>query len=81
MPENMGRPANSWATPMVKGLQTPEAKPQPTAKRLMPMPVKGSQPRLTDRATTIGTSGTHSSKEPIMAPSAIKKADVTASRR
>ena len=71
-PENIGRPASCCATPMVNGLQMPEAKPQLTASRLMPIPVSTSQPRLVDSATTMGTSGTHSSKEPIIAPMPMK---------
>ena len=77
-PENMGRPASCWATPTVKGLQIPAANPQPTASRLMPRPVRASQPSLIARATTMGTRGTHSSKEPIMEPIPMKNRMMTA---
>ena len=71
-PLNMGSPARVWATPIVKGLATPAAKPQPTASRLMPTPVTASQPRPTASVTTMGTRGTTSSKEPTREPMAIK---------
>lgn len=76
----MGSPARDWATPMVKGLQTPAAKPQPAAKRLIPSPVTASQPKLTASATTMGTKGTHSSKLPMKAPIAMKNRGITARR-
>ena len=77
----MGSPASSWATPMVNGLHTPAAKPHPAASRLMPMPVKASQPKSTAKATTMGTRGTHSSKEPIIEPIAIKISTISAINR
>ena len=77
----MGRPERPCATPTVKGLHTPAAKPQPAASRLMAMPVTESQPRLTDSATTMGTSGTHSSKEPMNEPMAMKNSTITACSR
>ena len=70
--EKVGSPAIPCATPTVKGLQTPDAKPQPTASILILTPVSGSHPIRMASATTIGTRGTHSSKEPTIAPSAIK---------
>ena len=79
MPENIGSPANSCATPTVNGLQIPEAKPQPMASRLIPSPVNASHPKRIANATTIGTSGTHSSKEPMKAPIAMKKSVTKAS--
>ena len=77
----MGRPARVWATPMVKGLATPAAKPQPAASRLMASPVSAVQPRLRARATTSGTRGATSSKEPTSEPMAMKKAISTAISR
>ena len=79
-PENMGSPASCWATPTVKGLHTPAAKPHPAANRLIPTPVRASHPSPAARATTMGTRGTHSSKEPMRDPMAMKNRG-TAARR
>lgn len=68
----MGSPASCWATPTVKGLHMPVAKPQPMASRLMPRPTMASQPMLAASAAAMGTSGTHSSNEPTSVPMAIK---------
>ena len=65
IPENIGRPANSCATPTVNGLHTPAEKPQPIASKLIPKPTSESHPKRIASATTIGTSGTASSKEPM----------------
>src|SRR5574344_1744722 len=77
-PENIGSPASFCATPTVKGLNTPLEKPQPTASRLIPSPVKTSHPKLTDKATTMGTIGTHSSNDPSNAPISMKNRQITA---
>ena len=81
MPLNMGSPAKVWATPMVKGLATPAANPQPAASRLMATPVSTSHPRPTARAVTMGTRGTTSSKEPTREPMAMKNRISTAMSR
>ena len=57
MPENIGSPASSCATPTVNGLHTPAANPHPIASILIPSPTKESQPRRMASATTIGTKG------------------------
>ena len=79
-PENIGSSASLCARPTVKGLRTPEAKPQPTARRLIATPVSASHPRLTDSATTIGTIGTTSSKEPTKAPRDMNRSVTTVMR-
>ena len=73
MPLNIGSPARLCATPMVKGLAMPAAKPQPVASSDIATPVTASHPRAIDNATTIGAIGITSSNDPTSEPSAMKK--------
>ena len=70
-----------WATATVKGLVTDEAKPKARGKRLIPSPVRESQPSDIANGTIKIIMGTMPSYTPINDDIAMKKRIIRASNR